>query len=61
MRCPRCGWKSFSQGTPLTTKNEPGHMEVLQRRVCSNPRCRHHFKVAIIKRADLPPDPPDAA
>jgi len=61
MRCPKCGHKSFAQGTTQTVKDSPGRKEVLQYRVCSNPVCRHHFEAQVVYDAGLPPDPPQAA
>lgn len=64
MKCPKCGHPSFSAGSLYTVVDKPGYKHSRQRRVCSNPKCKHHFKNDVImdaSNAHSPPDPPDAA
>jgi len=56
-----CGHRSFQQSTTQTIVDDPGRKEISQRRVCSNPACRHHFKAEAIWTAERPPEPPRAA
>lgn len=60
MKCPLCQHRTFSAGVLSTVEEQPGRKEVSQRRVCSNPKCNHHFKVEIVYKANVP-DPPEAA